>query len=108
MWAAVILLPPTSRAMSYRSVVLVTTFSCAGATRGASVSRAASRPNAIRRIMYDSREKRSGSERVRLVGAEGESRLHQQAVDQVVAVVIQGLIPGAELGELARIPLEVH
>src|SRR5690349_8048661 len=31
MWVAVILLPPTSLAMSYRSVVLVTTLSCARA-----------------------------------------------------------------------------
>jgi hypothetical protein len=41
MCVAVILLPPTALAMSYRSVVLVTTLSCALAIRAASHGRGA-------------------------------------------------------------------
>src|SRR5438093_113280 len=119
MCTALILSPPTARAMSYRSVVLVTTLSCPAA-RLAGTSSASATMTAdatLRNIfsmfstLHDKRRRaaarRKRSERMWLVWSQREARLQQNAIDPVRARRTVPLIGGDQFRELAWEPFEI-
>src|SRR5215207_3141603 len=111
MCTALILLPPTALAMSYKSVVLVTTLSWASAPNGHARSAAASAKAKLRRFtgMLPWREAPSSSEWVRPMWPDGERSLQKDAVAVLLTYPTRHhtFIAGDELRELAREPLQV-
>src|SRR5215211_1620378 len=116
MCAAVILFPPTAFAMSYRSVVLVTTLSCAVASETpvpGSAPPSAAACAAIMKVpcvpIYLSSAPAAPpmSEWMRFVRSERERGLQQNAVRRRALGWRITLVSGQELRELTREVLEI-
>src|SRR5262245_61716611 len=106
--------PPTATAMSYRSVELVTTLSCAAAGALTKSAAPATRVRMCIRLLLPegvASVASGASERMRLVRADREGRLQQDAIrgDRAARQIPLGALErGVDLRELAREPLEIH
>src|SRR5687768_15242356 len=111
MWVAEMRLPPTAFAMSYRSVVLVTTrnWASAGAAMSAAPASEASMNLSLLSIYVLLPAVPDLSEWMGLVGTEREGRLKENAIEPFAAGRRhETLVRCHQLGELARKELEVR